>query len=220
MKSSTKILNINRRLLQTLLSAFIYILFALLASDSLANEPAKNDLLPLSPLPVNTPDNVKHAQQFLNKAVNNVDIDCEGDELCEAILEICENEFLCILLLRVCSQNPDVCIEIIEEQLPQCDEQEEDCEELPECNEEEADCEELPECNEEETDCEEFPECNEEEMNCDEIPECNEEEMNCDDIPECNEEEMNCEEIPECNEEEMNCDESPECNEEAHLRNT
>ena len=204
MKTSIGISTNNRTSLHLLLLAMTYLLLTLLTPAAMAQETPEQNVLPTSQ---------EKAQATLQRAVENLDVDCEGDELCEAILDICEDEFLCVLMLRVCSQNPDFCMEILEEHMPECDEQEEDCEAPSECNEEQMDCDEPAECNEDEMNCEEPSECNEEQIGCEEPADCNEEDMNCDEPTECNEGEMNCEEPTECNEEQMDCEEAPDCNE-------
>ena len=159
-------------------------------------------------------------QMVLQSQIDGVEFDCEGNELCERIIDICEDESFCYELWQLCERFQEACEQALCEidgdceQRPECEEDEEDCDPFPECDEEEEECERRPECDEDEEDCEPFPECDEEEDECEQRPECDEDEEDCDPFPECDEEEEECEQRPECDEDEEDCDPFPECDEE------
>ncbi len=178
------------------------------------------------------------ASQQLRRQIVGQDIDCDGDEACEFIQEICEDRELCRELLRICIEDPEWCIEIIgppeecdeedcEDFTEECEDgQEEDCEDFSdECEEgNEEDCEDFTEeCEEgQEEDCEDFTEECEEgnEEDCEDFSEeCEEgQEEDCEDFTdECEEgQEEDCEDFSdECEEgQEEDCEDfSDECEE-------
>ncbi|BDX04762.1 DUF1800 domain-containing protein [Planctobacterium marinum] len=186
--------------------SFFYTFLTLIAANSMAEELPKTGGKPSTEFSQKA---ALYLSRISSEAAENNEFECDGDELCEAIMALCEDRQLCTILLQICTQHPDLCEEIIFE--PECDEEE--CEEFPECDEHEEECDDFPECNENEEECNDFPECNENEEECDDVPECNENEEECDDFPECNENEEECDDFPECNENEEECDDFPECNE-------
>ena len=109
-----------------ILLAFLYVTLSLFAAESAANS--------------NTSNFSKVSSQFssqlvLKSQLEGVEFDCEGNELCERIIEICEEDAsYCFELWQLCESSQEEC----EQALCEIDE---DCEPFPECDENKEECE-------------------------------------------------------------------------------
>ncbi|MBE1300601.1 MAG: DUF1800 family protein [Alteromonadaceae bacterium] len=167
-----------------------------------------------------------NASKTISRRLSGLERDCDGDEICERIIELCEDRAFCLELLRICLDDPELCEEILEEdecevegdgeecdEMRECDDDEEDCDDMRECDDDDEECDDMRECEEDEEDCDDIRECDEDDEDCDDMRECDEDDEDCDDMRECDEDEEDCDDIRECEEDQEDCEDMRECDE-------